>query len=70
MRMRDTNEHLLKSLEKGQQELDTLNTKKDNLEEVWNLFYSHQTLNIAYACYMLDGEKLATFFDRNFYFNT
>ena len=34
MRMRDTNEHLLKSLEKGQQELDTLNTKKDNLEEV------------------------------------
>lgn len=34
MKMRDTNEHLLKNLEKSQQELDQLNIKKDNLEEV------------------------------------
>ena len=34
MQMRDTNEQLLKNLEKGQQELDALNLKKDNLEEV------------------------------------
>lgn len=32
--LKDTNEHLLKQLESGQQELDTLNTKLDNLQEV------------------------------------
>ncbi|XP_064604644.1 intraflagellar transport protein 74 homolog, partial [Liolophura sinensis] len=31
--LKDTNEHLLKQLESGQQELDTLNTKLDNLQE-------------------------------------
>ena len=35
MKMKTANEHLLKSLEKDQQELDSLNLKKDNLEEVW-----------------------------------
>lgn len=34
MHMRDTNEHLLRNLERQQQELDALNIKKDNLEEV------------------------------------
>ena len=32
--MRDTNEHLLRNLERQQQELDALNLKKENLEEV------------------------------------
>lgn len=34
MHMRDTNEHLLRNLERQQQELDALNLKKENLEEV------------------------------------
>ncbi|XP_064626072.1 intraflagellar transport protein 74 homolog isoform X1 [Lineus longissimus] len=33
MNLKDMNVHLLRQLESGQQELDALNTKKDNLEE-------------------------------------
>lgn len=32
--MKDMNEHMLKQLEKSQQELDVLNSKIGNLEEV------------------------------------
>ena len=34
-KMKDLNEHLLRQLESGQQELDALNMKKANLEEVY-----------------------------------
>jgi len=34
--LKDLNEHLLKQLETGQQELDQLNMKKSELEEVSN----------------------------------
>jgi methyl coenzyme M reductase subunit D len=34
LELKDLNVHLLRQLEVGQQELDALNTKKDNLEDV------------------------------------
>ena len=34
MKLKDLNEHLLKQLETGQQELDALNLKKAELEDV------------------------------------
>ena len=33
LKLKDTNEHLLRQLEKGQQEIDHLNVKKAELEE-------------------------------------
>ena len=36
--LKDTNEHLLRQLENGQQQLDQLNVKKEMLDEVSSLF--------------------------------
>ena len=37
MQLKDLNEHLLRNLENGQQELDQLNTKIESLQEVSSL---------------------------------
>ena len=34
LQLKDTNEHLLRQLENGQQQMDQLNVKKEMLEEV------------------------------------
>lgn len=40
MHLKDLNEHLLKQLENGQQELDRLNMKRHELDEVMSHFLS------------------------------
>jgi len=63
--LKDLNEHLLKQLENGQQELDQLNLKKTELEEVcpvvfltfcYSLFYVI-LLFLLYALSLLDYES-------------
>lgn len=51
MQLKDLNEHLLRNLENGQQELDQLNTKIESLQEVSSLpSLSHSLLKAKCRC--------------------
>lgn len=74
--MRDTNEHLLRNLEKGRQELDQLHIKKENLEEVpaylWLFTHSlnfsffliiwHSLQELTYICLRCTKMTLLSYF--------
>ena len=54
--LKDTNEHLLRQLENGQQQLDQLNVKKEMLEEVSHTFLAVSSITQClphYICFVM-----------------